>query len=48
MYLFMAAISLICSAQAFSVCTSRAPYLHFVEGPRLLTVMASLAEEHRL
>ena len=44
----MAAISLICSAQAFSVCTSRAPYLYFVEGPRLLTVMASLAEEHRL
>ena len=44
----MAVISLICSAQAFSICTSRARYLHFVEGPRLLTAVASLAEEHRL
>ena len=37
MYLFMAVISLICSTHAFSICTSRARYLHFVEGPRLLT-----------
>ena len=44
----MAVTSLICSAQAFSICTSRAPHLHFVEVPRLLIALGSLAEEHRL
>lgn len=46
MYVFMAVTSLICSAHAFSICTSRAPYVHFIEVPRLLPpALASLAEE---